>query len=123
MDLALWIVQVVLGLGLVGAGINHTLWADKADGRMAWILAVPRPLMTTIGVLEILGGIGIILPSMTRIAPILTPIAASAVVVLMVLAAAFHVRRNEMPAIASNVVLGALAAFVAFGRFVAAPLS
>jgi uncharacterized membrane protein YphA (DoxX/SURF4 family) len=123
MDTVLWIVQVVLALGLAAAGLNHITRRERATtGRMAWIRAVPGPLMTTIGVLEILGAIGLILPALTRIAPVLTPIAATAVVALMILAVAFHIRRNELSSTVGNVILGIVAAFVAYGRFVIAPI-
>jgi uncharacterized membrane protein YphA (DoxX/SURF4 family) len=124
MDIVLWIVQVVLALGLAAAGLNHITRPERATtGRMAWIRAVPGPLMTTIGVLEILGAIGLILPALTRIAPVLTPIAATAIVALMILAVAFHIRRNELSSTVGNVILGIVAAFVAYGRFVIAPIS
>lgn len=118
MDVALWIAQILLALMFVGVGITHATRRDRATGRMAWMLAVPKPLLTTIGILEILGAVGLVLPWATGILPGLTPLAAIAVAVLMVLAAAFHARRpGEVPNIAFNAVLGLVAAFVAWGRF------
>jgi crotonobetainyl-CoA:carnitine CoA-transferase CaiB-like acyl-CoA transferase len=78
---------------------------------------VSKPLLTTIGVLEILGGVALILPWATGIATFLTPLAAIAFVVLMILAAIFHARRpGEATNIAFNLVLGVVAAFIAWGR-------
>ena len=117
MDIILWIAQILLGVALVGAGFTHATRRDRATGPMAWMLDVPKPLLTTIGVLEILGGIGLILPWATGIATLLTPLAAIAVVVLMVLAAIFHLRRpGESMNAVFNVVLGLVAAFIAWGR-------
>ena len=122
MDTALWILQILLALGFVGAGLNHAARRDKASGRMAWMLAVPKPLMTTIGVLELAGAAGLVLPPITGIAPWLTPLAAALLALLMVLAAVFHLRRDgEGGNAAVNLVLGALAAFVAYGRLVLSP--
>ena len=122
MDTALWILQIILALGFVGAGLNHAARRDKASGRMAWMLAVPKPLMTTIGVLELAGAAGLVLPPATGIATWLTPLAAALLALLMVFAAVFHLRRDgEGSNAAMNVVLGALAAFVAYGRLVLAP--
>ena len=122
MDTALWILQILLALGFVGAGLNHAARRDKASGRMAWMLAVPKPLMTTIGVLELAGAAGLVLPPVTGIAVWLTPLAAALLALLMVFAAVFHLRRDgEGRNAAMNLVLGALAAFVAYGRLVLAP--
>jgi uncharacterized membrane protein len=122
MDIALWIAQIVLAIGLLATGLTHATRVDQATGRQIWMKAVPRPLMTTIGVLEILGAIGLVLPGLTGIQPWLTPLTASLVVVLMVLAIAFHARRSgELPNIAFNIILGAIAAFIAYGRYVLEP--
>lgn len=122
MDTALWILQVLLALGFLGAGLNHATQRDKASGRMAWMLAVPKPLMTTIGILELAGAAGLVLPPVTGIALWLTPLAAALLALVMVFAAVFHLRRaGEGMNAVMNVVLGALAGFVAYGRLVLAP--
>ena len=118
MDIALWIAQIILAVGLIGAGFNHAMRRDKATGAMAWMLDIPKPALTTIGVLEILAGIGVIVPWATGILPWLTPVAAALVVVLMLLAAVFHLRRpGETQNVAFNVVIAVIAAFVAWGRY------
>ena len=124
MNIALWVVQVVLALGFVGAAFNHITRRDRPGRGMEWMQAVPKRLLTTIGVLEILGAIGLIVPAATKILPILTPVAAASLAVLMLFAAIFHARRpGEMQNLVFNVVLGALAAFVAYGRFVLEPIA
>ena len=70
-----------------------------------------------IGFIELLGAAGLILPGVTHIAPIVVPLAAIGLVLVMVGAAIVHARRHEAMNIAVNVVLLALAAFVAWGRF------
>lgn len=73
--------------------------------------------MRLIGVAELAAALGLILPAATGIAPMLTPVAATGLVVVMVLAAITHARRKEPGAIAFNAVLLVLASVVAWGRF------
>jgi hypothetical protein len=121
----LWIGQIILALGLVTFGYAHAIAFDRTVARrgMAWLAAVGRTPMRVIGSLEVLAAAGLILPGVTGIAPWLTPTAAACVVVLMIFAVIFHARRQgEVANIANNVFLGVLAALVAYGRFVVAPL-
>jgi len=76
-----------------------------------------------IGVSELVASVGLILPSVTRIAPKLTPLAAAGLVVIMVLAMGYHVRLGEMHALPNSIILGGLAAFVAWGRFRKVPIA
>ncbi len=122
MDVVLWILQVVLGVSFVLAGVMHGFRQEQAKKRMIWMQAVSSGLLTFIGTAEILGGVGLVLPWLTNIAPVLTPLAAAGLTIMMILAAIFHFSRKEYPNIVFNLVLGALAAFVAYGRFVAVPL-
>ncbi len=82
---------------------------------------MPRGLLTFIGVSEMLGGLGVVLPALTGILPWLTPLAAAGPALIMLLAAGFHLRRKEVPQALLNAVLLALAASVAVGRFVIPP--
>jgi uncharacterized membrane protein len=117
MDIALWVAQIALALVFLAFGVTHSTRRDQALDRQAWMLDVPKPLLTTIGVLEILGATALVVPWVTGIAPWLTPLAALAFVVLMVCAAVFHLRRpREAPNAVFNVVLGLIAAVVAWGR-------
>jgi hypothetical protein len=78
--------------------------------------------MRVIAALETLGAIGVVVPAATGILPWLTPVAASCLAILMVLAAIFHLRRpGEGQNIVLNAILGILAVLVAYGRFVVAP--
>jgi hypothetical protein len=123
MNIFLWIVQVLVGLAFVGAGYNHGLRAEqmKAQRGGQWVTAVPRGLLTFIAICEFLGGVGVILPALTGILLWLTPLAASGLALIMLLAAGFHFTRREYPSIVFNLVLMILAAFVAYGRFVVVP--
>lgn len=119
MNIILWILQVLLGLAYTYFAYAHSFGAAETQLRpqTEWIGAVPQPLMLFIALCEFLGGVGLILPWATKIQPRLTPWAGALLAVMMVLAAGFHLVRGEYPNIVINLVLGGLAAFVAYGRF------
>ncbi|MEM7114561.1 MAG: DoxX family protein [Chloroflexota bacterium] len=127
MNIVLWVLQVLLGLMFLLAGFmkaSQTNEKIKESGgeRMAWVDSLTDGQVTIIGVLELLAGIGLILPMLTGILPILTPFAAVGLVLTMIGAAALHIQRGDgTQPIVMNVILGALAAFVAYGRFVLVP--
>ena len=78
--------------------------------------------MKFIGLVEVLGALGLVLPSALRIKPGLTPLAAAGLVCTMVAAAGLHISIGEAAMIAPNLVLGTLAALVAWGRHRRAPM-
>ncbi|MCU1643001.1 MAG: DoxX family protein [Nocardia sp.] len=118
MNVALWIVASVLGVAFVLAGaMKSTQPKEKLAEKMPWVQDVSTGTLRLIGITELLGGLGLVLPAWTGIAPVLTPIAASGIALIMVLAAGVHVRRKEFNALPVNAVLLALAVFVAWGRF------
>jgi hypothetical protein len=120
----LWGLQILLAIVFVGPAIVHITRRDRPRKGQEWMLDVPKPLLTTIGMVELLGVVGLILPAATHILPILTPIAASCFGLLMLFAAIFHLRRHgEVQNAVFNIILGVLAAFVAYGRFVLEPIS
>ncbi len=124
-NLLLWIGQILLALAFLGVGYTHTVGFEQASVRagMGWLNAVGRDRMRIIGILEILGAIGLVLPAATGVLPWLTPVAATSLAVLMGLAVVLHLRRpGEGRNIILNLVLGAVAALIAYGRFVVAPL-
>ncbi len=116
MNTALWIVQILLAAAFFMAGAFKAFAYPSAKARMPWVSDVSKGLVTFIGVSELAGGIGVIAPWATGIVPRLSAVAALGLVVVMLLAAVFHARRKEFGAIVFNLVLGGLAAFVAWGR-------
>jgi putative oxidoreductase len=122
--IALWVVQVLLGAAFVVGGLMKAIMpvADLAQNA-AWTADVPLALLRFIGVAELAGGLGLILPAATRIRPMLTPLAAVGLATIMTLAFVFHIQRGEWDALPVNAVLGALAAFVAWGRVRKAPIA
>jgi len=118
MNLGLWIVQALLAAAFFAAGwIKLFRPKEKiaANPRLGWANDFTASQIKLIGLAEVLGAPGLVLPLSLRILPMLTPVAAACLAVIMVGAARTHVRRKEtaLPVI----VLGSLAAFVAVGRF------
>ena len=118
MNLALWIVAIVLAAVFAGSGLmKQFVPKDKlVTSGQGWAQDFSPSTIRLIGLAEILGAIGLVLPAAVHIAPILVPLAAIGLALVMVGAAIVHARRNEPMNIAVNLVLIALAAFVAWGR-------
>ena len=122
MNITLWILQGLLAAMFIMAGImKATRPREKVleMDRMGWAEDVSAPNLRLIGILEVLAGIGLILPPVLGILPWLAPLAAVGLVLTMIGAATLHARRSEP--VAMNLVLLAVAAFVAIGRFAFAP--
>jgi len=123
MNKGLWVAQGLLAVAFIGAGMMKlTTPIDELAAQMKWVLDTPEAMVRFIGAAEVLGAIGLILPAATRILPFLTPVAASALFVVMALAAQTHVSLGEWNALAAPFILGALSALVAWGRFKASPI-
>ncbi|MFQ5398858.1 MAG: DoxX family protein [Anaerolineae bacterium] len=124
MDVALWVVQGLLALAFLMAGTMKVMRPkEKLAEKMGWVEDFSAGQVKIIGALEALGAIGLILPAATGILPWLTPTAAVGLALVMIGAALTYWRRGEYQMIAINLVLLLLAAFVAYGRFVLAPLT
>lgn len=118
MNTALWVVQGVLAAMFLTAGaLKVSGTREKLESFMPWVQHYPTRVVRCVGVAEILGAIGLVLPGALDVAPWLTPLAASGLALLMALAAVHHVRKREWSEASFNVVLLALALFVAIFRF------
>lgn len=116
-NIGLWIVQLLLGILFILAGImKASLSIESLSESLPWVTESPLALVKFIGISELLGGIGLILPSILRYKPKLTVWAAIGIVVIMFLAAGFHASRGEFEAIFINLIIAGLAAFIAWGR-------
>jgi uncharacterized membrane protein YphA (DoxX/SURF4 family) len=124
LHVGLWVVQGLLALAFLGAGALKltTPSAELIAQGMTWIESFPGFAVPVIGGLEVLGALGLVLPAALRIQPKLTVLAALGLVLTMVGAAITHIAIGEAGMIAPNVVLGGLAAFVAWGRWSKAPI-
>jgi uncharacterized membrane protein len=118
MNVFLWIVQAILAALFAMSGLVKVLQPkDKLADKYPWMQDFSQATVRLIGVMELLGAIGLIVPAAAGIAPVLTPIAGTGLAVMMVLAAAVHIRRKESSGVAVSAVLFVLAALVAWGRF------
>lgn len=123
-NIVLWIVQGLLALAFLLAGFMKAFMPiETLKKNMAWVGAVPAPFVRFIGVAEILGAIGLILPAITGIGTWLTMAAAAGLVIVMVSASFYHASRREYSSIGMNVVLLLLAVLVIVGRLTFAPLA
>jgi uncharacterized membrane protein YphA (DoxX/SURF4 family) len=118
MNVVLWIVAGVLALAFLAAGLTKlTQPKEKLRATMAWVEDFSPGVIKGIGAVEVLAAIGLILPAALDVVPVLVPLAAVGLVVLMAGAAITHARHKEFPMIAINLVLLVLAAVVVWGRF------
>lgn len=118
MNIVLWVLQGILAaLFLLAGGMKVVRPKEQLQAMMGWVQDFSGTTVKLIGSLEVLAAIGLILPWLTGIAEILTPLAAVGLVLLMIGAAATHVKRKEPAFIVGNVVLLAIAAIIAIGRF------
>jgi DoxX-like family len=117
---ALWTVQGLLAaLFLFAGGMKLVLPLDAMKGPVD----LPGPFLRFIGVAEVLGALGLILPGVLRIRPGLTPLAATGLVIIMIGATAVTLAGGMIGPALLSVVVGLLAAFVAYGRWKLAPLA
>lgn len=121
MNIALWVAQVLLA-GMYGmAGGMKTFQPDgvRKNPQMTWAHDKQDGYIRFVGTSELLGALGLILPMLTGILPWLTPLAAAGLSLIQVLAIFMvHLPKKEYQVIPVNIVLLALSAFVAYGRFV-----
>jgi putative oxidoreductase len=123
LNILLWIAQVILATLFIMAGfMKTTLPIDQLSLSVPWAKDVPETLVRFIGTCELLGGIGLLLPGVFRIKPRLTPYAASGLLTIQVFATVFHISRGEYGVIGFNLMLGLVAAFIAWGRFKKVPV-
>lgn len=119
MNVVLWIVAGLLAAAFAAAGaMKLTQPKEKlAASGMAWVDAFSPGAVKAIGALELLAAIGLIVPGLVGVAPVIVPLAATGLVAIMVGAAITHARRKETQMIGVNLVLLVLALVVAIARF------
>ncbi|HEX2915852.1 MAG TPA: DoxX family protein [Chloroflexia bacterium] len=122
MDLVLWVLQGLVALVFLFAGIlKLTQPVQRLGNRMEFVNEVPEWVVRLIGLAELLGGCGLILPTLSGVATWLTPLAALGLALVMLLASGFHSRRGEYSRLPVTLVLLGLAVSVAVGRYLVVP--
>ena len=118
----LWVLQILLGVYFVGIGVMHFIVPDGLPGTMSWMYELSEGLHAVSGAAEILGGLGLILPGLTKIRPELTTYAAGGLVLVMIGAAIWHISRGEFSNVGFNLVLAALVGWIGYARLRHTPL-
>lgn len=122
LHITLWVAQFVLGLTFSMAGIMKIITPVSAlQNYLSWVNEIPEWLLF-IGVAELLGGIGLLLPSLLNIYPRISAFAAIGLLIIMILAAGYHLLYQEYSSIPIYIVFGSLSYFIAWGRIKAVPL-
>ena len=124
MNKALWVIQVLVGLLFIFAGGSKLVMAaDQLQQMQAGqALTFSAAFLRFIGVCELLGGLGLILPGLLRIQPGLTALAAAGLIVIMVGATAATLANGMVGPAVIPAVVGVLCAFIAYARWKVAPL-
>ena len=123
LNFALWFGQVFLAAFFLAAAYAHgMLPIEEAAKSAPWVRDVPAALVRGIAVLELAGGLGVLLPSLLRVLPRLAPLAAAGLALLMLSAVCFHLSRGEVRIIGMHILVGWVAAVVAWARFSRVPI-
>lgn len=123
LNITLWIAQSLLAIMFIIPGFMKTTQPINQLGTMMpWVSNTPVALVRFIGIAEILGAVGLLLPSILRLKPSLTGWAAIGLATVMLFATAFHLKQGETNMIGTTVTIMLIAAFIAWGRLVKAPI-
>lgn len=123
LNIIIWTVQTVLALVFLLVGSAKIFMPiQELSSQMFFVTDVPKMLTRFIGIAEVLGGLGLILPSIFQVKPFLTPLAALGLLTIMILAIGFHIYRGEYIMIGFNMLIGAIAIYVAWARYKKLPL-
>ena len=123
MNAVLWLLQIVLALAFLALGLLMVTRSRERLLRVAgWVEDFPEWVVTAIGVLELLGAVGVVLPGVLGVAGVLVPVAALGLVVLLIGAIVTHLLRGEQDEVGMPVALLIAAAVVVAGRLSAWPL-
>jgi hypothetical protein len=124
LNASLWGVQVLLAITFVGTGLWKLMTPiSELAAMIPWTGQVSPTFVIAIATIDLLGGLGVLLPSVTRIKPKLTVLAGLGCACLMLAAVVFHLARGEAANTPFNFLLAALSLFVAWGRHTKAPIS
>jgi putative oxidoreductase len=122
MNILLWILQIIFGAYFILVGVMHFVLPPGLPAMLGWMYDLSPTLHWISGAAEILGGLGLILPAVTRIQTRLVVWAALGLAVVMIMASIYHILRGEIPNLVMTLINAAVMAFIAYGRTRLAPL-
>jgi len=124
MNIALWVVQALAALAFLGAGLLKSVQPiEKLKASLGWVKFATPVQVRLVGIAEILGGLGLILPAALKILPWLTPTAAAALAVIMIGAVVVHIRLKEGKQAGAPLILLILCLVIVIGRIWLAPIA
>ena len=121
MNILLWVLQVVTALLYGASGVMKVFMFDKISHDVPSFGALPRQAWMTLGILELVCTVGLIVPAALRWQPRLTILAATVLAVESVVFVWVHIRYREITPIVLSGILGLIMAFIAYGRMVLKP--
>lgn len=124
MKIFTWIIQILLSAMFIMAGFMKSFTPmETLAANMPWINDFSAATVRFIGAMEITGGLGLLLPSLLRIKPVLTPIAGAGLAVIMLFALIYHIGKGEFASLPVNIIMGGLSLFVAWARYKKVPVA
>ena len=123
MNVLLWILQVLAALLYGASGVMKVFMFDKISADVQSFGALPREAWTSLGILELVCAIGLIVPAAFHWKPVLTVVAAGVLAIESLVFIWVHVQVRSNPMIVTCAVLGLLMAFIAYGRMFLKPIS
>jgi uncharacterized membrane protein YphA (DoxX/SURF4 family) len=121
MHTLLWVLQILGALVYVASGVMKVFLFDEVSADVQSFGALPRPVWTTLGIIELVCAAGLVVPAALRWKPSLTVVAATVLALESLVFIWVHVQYREIPSIIMSGVLGLLMAFIAYGRTVSKP--
>ncbi|MNU72705.1 hypothetical protein D3C71_621750 [compost metagenome] len=117
-NILLWIAQILLSGSLLWSGSMKLFQAiEELKAMWPWVGEVSPGFVKLTGVLDLIGAFGLVLPALLRFKPILIPLSAIGIILLMIAAGIFHISRGETEQIGVNIFFALFAGFIAWGRF------
>ena len=124
LNILLWIAQFALAAMFIMTGSMKLFQPiEEIAKTLPWVANTSARIVRFIGISEFLGGIGLILPTLLRIKPKLSGLAALGLAVVMLFASIFHIYRGEYSAIGMTLIIGLIAYFIFWGRTIKAPVT
>jgi hypothetical protein len=123
MNLALWAIQIILGIKLINVSYTHGLRQSQPTMQAAIqkMGKLSQPLLVILAICMFIGTLGLILPGVLGLSSWITPVTAVILSIMLLFSIFFHVKYREKPKIFVSAVLFAFAAFIAYGRWVLVP--
>ena len=122
MNIVLWVLQIVAALGYGASGVMKLFMFDRISGEVPSFGALPRGVWMTLGLLELICVVGLIVPGAFRWRPRLTVVAAVTLAIESLLFIWVHAEYREFASIVMSAALGLLMTFIAYGRAVLKPI-